>query len=108
MRTTIGRMPIWRKKEAERTKREKLIRDCVFFGLLIFICGICIKTVYVMSELLEATAALSEINYLVAQNETISDENETIEGNDSKTMENSFSGENQETFSGEMIDEIEK
>jgi hypothetical protein len=108
MRTTIGRMPIFRKKESERTKREKLIRDCVFFGLLIFICGICIKTVYVMSELLEATAALSEINYLVAQNGTISDENETIEGNDSKTMENNFSGENQDSFSGEMIDEIEK
>lgn len=61
-------MPIFRKKEAERTKREKIIRDCVFFGLLIFICGMCIKTVYVMADLLEATAKLSEINYLIAQN----------------------------------------
>jgi len=70
MKTTIGRMPIFRKKEVERTKREKLIRDCVFFGLLIFICGMCLKTVYVMADLLEATAKLSEVNYLIAQNAT--------------------------------------
>lgn len=71
----IGRMPIFRKKEIERTRREKIIRDCVFFVLLLFICWFCIKTFNTMEDILEATNQLSNTNYLMPWVKEIAEEN---------------------------------
>ncbi len=61
----IGNMPIFRKKEIERTRKEKIIRDCVFFALLIFICRMCIKTINMMYETTELLQQAANVNYLM-------------------------------------------
>ena len=64
MKRILKKVPL-RKKEADRTKKEKIIRDLAFFGVVAFASVMAGLTLSAEADLLEAEANVATIDYLI-------------------------------------------
>jgi hypothetical protein len=67
MKRILKRVPM-RKKEAERTRVEKVVRDLAFFGVLAFTAVMAYATIDAEAKLAEAEADYAEGSYVVSMN----------------------------------------